>query len=99
MADHPIPPTIISQRQTLYDKKRLASGNKPLIMRTSNTPGSGAMLFHLAATDAFYHEHTFKGIEWGKWDKSIQDAEWRQGYRYLRGDSEDQECDKRSHLK
>ncbi|MES1250131.1 MAG: DUF664 domain-containing protein, partial [Chitinophaga rupis] len=33
----------------------------------------GAMLFHLAATDAFYHEHTFKGIEWGKWDKSIQD--------------------------
>ena len=188
---------IISQRQALYDKNRLASGNKPLIIRTANTPGNrrhflkttaglatgltglsllpamgfaqplsgdlfgaatidppladdlniigpkegyspqigtlvsmmtwmrtvmlysskgmtteqldfllddkantiGAMLFHLAATDAFYHEHTFKGIEWGKWDKSIQDAEWRQGYRYLRGDSEDQECDKRSHLK
>ncbi|HLZ90030.1 MAG TPA: DinB family protein [Puia sp.] len=33
----------------------------------------GALLYHLAATDAFYHEHTFKGIEWGKWDKSIAD--------------------------
>jgi len=33
----------------------------------------GAMLFHLAATDAFYHEHTFKGIAWGTWDKSLQD--------------------------
>jgi hypothetical protein len=26
----------------------------------------GAMLNHLAATDAFYHENTFKGAEWGK---------------------------------
>lgn len=33
----------------------------------------GAMLYHLAATDAFYHEHTFKGLDWGKWDKSVQD--------------------------
>lgn len=33
----------------------------------------GALLFHLAATDAFYHEHTFKGLEWGKWDKSVED--------------------------
>jgi hypothetical protein len=32
----------------------------------------GAMLYHLAATDAFYHEHTFKGIEWGKWDAGVQ---------------------------
>ena len=31
----------------------------------------GALLNHLAATDAFYHEHTFKGIEWGKWDESV----------------------------
>jgi len=33
----------------------------------------GAMLFHLAATDTFYHEHTFKGVAWGSWDKSLQD--------------------------
>jgi hypothetical protein len=33
----------------------------------------GAMLFHLAATDAFYHEHTFNGVAWGKWDKSLED--------------------------
>ena len=32
----------------------------------------GALLFHLAATDAFYHEHTFKGLAWGKWDESVQ---------------------------
>jgi len=33
----------------------------------------GALAFHLAATDAFYHEHTFKGIEWGKWDPSVNE--------------------------
>lgn len=33
----------------------------------------GALLYHLAATDALYHEHTFKGVDWGKWDKSIED--------------------------
>ena len=32
----------------------------------------GAMLYHLAATDAFYHEHTFKGADWGKFDPSVQ---------------------------
>jgi len=32
----------------------------------------GAMLFHLAATNAFYHEHTFNGTPWGKWDDSLQ---------------------------
>jgi Protein of unknown function (DUF664) len=31
----------------------------------------GAMLYHLAATDAFYHEHTFKGVEWGKFDPAV----------------------------
>jgi len=31
----------------------------------------GALLYHLAATDAFYHEHTFKGLAWEKWDASI----------------------------
>jgi hypothetical protein len=31
----------------------------------------GALLNHLAATDAFYHEHTFKGVEWGKWDPAV----------------------------
>jgi uncharacterized protein DUF664 len=30
----------------------------------------GAMLWHLAATDTYYHLHTFQGIEWGKWDAS-----------------------------
>ena len=29
----------------------------------------GALLYHLAATDAFYHEHTFKGVNWGSWDE------------------------------
>ena len=33
----------------------------------------GALLYHLAATDAFYHEHTFKSLDWGKWDKSVED--------------------------
>jgi hypothetical protein len=32
----------------------------------------GALLFHLCATDAFYHEHTFKGVAWGKWDDAVQ---------------------------
>jgi hypothetical protein len=32
----------------------------------------GAMLYHLAATNAFYHEHTFKGVEWGKFDPAVQ---------------------------
>lgn len=32
----------------------------------------GAMLNHLAATDALYHEHVFKGVEWGKWDSSVE---------------------------
>jgi uncharacterized protein DUF664 len=31
----------------------------------------GAMLYHLAATDAFYHAHTFGGVKWGEWDKSL----------------------------
>lgn len=31
----------------------------------------GALLYHLAATDAFYHEHTFKGLEWGKFDPDV----------------------------
>lgn len=31
----------------------------------------GALAFHLAATDAFYHEHTFKGVEWGKFDPAV----------------------------
>ena len=33
----------------------------------------GALLYHLAATDAFYHEHTFKGIPWGKWDPAVNE--------------------------
>jgi uncharacterized damage-inducible protein DinB len=33
----------------------------------------GALLYHLAATDAFYHEHTFKSVEWDKWDKTVSD--------------------------
>ena len=33
----------------------------------------GAMAFHLAAINAFYHEHTFKNLEWGKWDQSVSD--------------------------
>jgi hypothetical protein len=28
----------------------------------------GALLYHLAALDAIFHELTFKGTEWGKWD-------------------------------
>jgi hypothetical protein len=31
----------------------------------------GALLYHLAASDAFYHEHTFNGLEWGKFDPAI----------------------------
>ena len=31
----------------------------------------GALLYHLAATDAFYHEHTFKGLPWGKFDPEV----------------------------
>jgi len=31
----------------------------------------GALLYHLAATDALYHEHTFKGVPWGKFDPAI----------------------------
>jgi hypothetical protein len=31
----------------------------------------GALLYHLAATDAFYHEHTFNGLPWGQFDPAI----------------------------
>ena len=31
----------------------------------------GALLFHLAAADAFYHEHTFKGTEWAGGDPAV----------------------------
>ena len=31
----------------------------------------GALLYHLAATDAFYHENTFKGVAWGKFDPAV----------------------------
>lgn len=31
----------------------------------------GMLLYHLAATNAFYHEHTINNKEWGKWDESI----------------------------
>ncbi|MBS1660572.1 MAG: DinB family protein [Bacteroidetes bacterium] len=32
----------------------------------------GSLLFHLASTDAFYHEHTFKGLEWGKFSPDAE---------------------------
>lgn len=32
----------------------------------------GALLNHLAATDAFYHEHTFKGVPWGNFDPEVE---------------------------
>ena len=41
-----------------------------LLDKDANT--IGALLYHLAATDAFYHEHTFKGVEWGKWDEGVE---------------------------
>lgn len=31
----------------------------------------GALLYHLAATDAIFHEITIKGTEWGKWDEAF----------------------------
>lgn len=31
----------------------------------------GALLYHLAALDAIFHELTFKNVEWGKWDDSF----------------------------
>jgi Protein of unknown function (DUF664) len=31
----------------------------------------GSLLYHLAATDAYYHEHTFKNVEWGKFDPAV----------------------------
>jgi hypothetical protein len=42
-----------------------------LIDNKANT--IGALLFHLAATDSFYHAHTFGGIDWGKWDRTLND--------------------------
>lgn len=42
-----------------------------LIDNKANT--IGALLFHLAATDALYHDHTFNNVEWGKFDKSLID--------------------------
>jgi uncharacterized damage-inducible protein DinB len=32
----------------------------------------GALLMHLAATDAYYHLKTFEGKPWGSWDESIK---------------------------
>jgi hypothetical protein len=33
----------------------------------------GALLYHLAALDAIFHEVTFKGTEWGKWDEKFKE--------------------------
>lgn len=56
----------------LYSSKGMTTEQLDFLLDDkANTIGS--MLFHLAATDAFYHEHTFNGTEWGKWDKSLQD--------------------------
>jgi hypothetical protein len=56
----------------LYSSKGMTTEQLDFLLDDkANTIGS--MLFHLAATDAFYHEHTFKGVAWGKWDKSLQD--------------------------
>lgn len=55
----------------LYSSKGMTTEQLDFLLDDkANTIGS--MLFHLAATDAFYHEHTFKGIPWGKWDDSVQ---------------------------
>ena len=35
----------------------------------------GAMLLHLAATEKYYHLHTFNGMKWGTWDESVK-KEW-----------------------
>lgn len=32
----------------------------------------GALLLHLAATDTYYHLHTFEGKPWGSWDDKIK---------------------------
>lgn len=32
----------------------------------------GALLYHLAATDAYYHLHTFQGLKWNSWDESYK---------------------------
>ncbi len=32
----------------------------------------GALLLHLAATDTYYHLHTFAEKPWGSWDESIK---------------------------
>ena len=32
----------------------------------------GAMLMHLAASDVFYHIHTFEGKPWGNWDSKVK---------------------------
>jgi hypothetical protein len=32
----------------------------------------GAMLLHLAATNVYYHLHTFEGKKWGSWDESVK---------------------------
>ncbi|MGB0034891.1 MAG: DUF664 domain-containing protein [Candidatus Acidiferrales bacterium] len=32
----------------------------------------GALLLHLAATDAYYHMHTFGGMKWGSWSDEVK---------------------------
>jgi len=32
----------------------------------------GALLMHLAATDTYYHLHTFGGKPWGSWDEEVK---------------------------
>jgi hypothetical protein len=32
----------------------------------------GALLLHLAATDTYYHIHTFEDKPWGSWDASVK---------------------------
>ena len=58
--------------QVIYSVKSLTTEQLDFLLDDkANT--IGALLNHLAATDAFYHEHTFTGVEWGKWAPAVEE--------------------------
>jgi uncharacterized damage-inducible protein DinB len=57
--------------QVLHSIQGLTQGDLDYLL-DSKANSIGALLLHLAATDTYYHLHTFEGKPWGSWDETIK---------------------------
>jgi Protein of unknown function (DUF664) len=61
----------VMRSQVLSSTKGLTQADLDFLL-DSKANTIGALLMHLAATDAYYHLKTFDGKPWGSWDSSIK---------------------------